>query len=42
VLQHTLLRIFESINGRVASLYERLENREVWEAMFTQFGLPRG
>ena len=41
VLQHMLLEIFNSINGRVASLYERLENREVWEAMFTQFGLPR-
>ncbi len=42
VLQHMLLCIFNSINGRVASLYERLENQEVWEAMFTQFGLPRG
>jgi uncharacterized protein DUF4388 len=42
VLQHMLLCIFDSINGRVASLYERLENQEVWEAMFTQFGLPRG
>ncbi len=42
VLQHILLCIFDSINGRVASLYERLENQEVWEAMFTQFGLPRG
>jgi hypothetical protein len=41
VLQHMLLCIFDSINGRVASLYERLENQEVWEAMFTQFGLPR-
>ncbi len=41
VLQHILLCIFDSINGRVASLYERLENQEVWEAMFTQFGLPR-
>jgi hypothetical protein len=42
VLQHMLLCIFDSINGRVASIYERLENQEVWEAMFTQFGLPRG
>ena len=42
VLQHMLLCIFDSINGRVASLYERLENQEVWEAIFTQFGLPRG
>jgi hypothetical protein len=42
VLQDMLLCIFDSINGRVASLYERLENQEVWEAMFTQFGLPRG
>lgn len=42
VLQHILLCIFDSINGRVASLYERLENQEVWEAMFEQFGLPRG
>lgn len=42
VLQKILSCIFESINARVASLYERLENQEVWEAMFTQFGLPRG
>jgi hypothetical protein len=41
VLQHILLCIFDSINGRIASLYERLENLEVWDAMFTQFGLPR-
>ncbi len=41
VLQRILLCIFDSINGRIASLYERLENQEVWEAMFTQFGLPR-
>ena len=40
VLQRILLCIFDSINGRVASLYERIENLEVWEAMFTQFGLP--
>ncbi|HZS78590.1 MAG TPA: DUF4388 domain-containing protein [Ktedonobacteraceae bacterium] len=42
VLQRILLCIFDTINGRIASLYERLENQEVWEAMFTQFGLPRG
>lgn len=42
VLQKILLCIFDSINARVASLSERLENQEVWEAMFTQFGLPRG
>ncbi len=42
VLQKILSCIFDSINARVASLYERLENQEVWEAMFTQFGLPRG
>jgi hypothetical protein len=41
VLQRILLCVFDSINGRIASLYERLENQEVWEAMFTQFGLPR-
>ena len=41
VLQRILLCIFDSINGRVASLYERIENLDVWEAMFTQFGLPR-
>jgi hypothetical protein len=41
VLQNILLLLFDTINGRVASLYERLENQEVWEAMFTQFNLPR-
>ncbi len=41
VLQRIMLCVFDSINGRIASLYERLENQEVWEAMFTQFGLPR-
>jgi hypothetical protein len=41
VLQKILLCLFDTINGRVASLYERLENQEVWEAMFTQFNLPR-
>jgi Domain of unknown function (DUF4388) len=41
VLQKVLLCLFDTINGRVASLYERLENQEVWEAMFSQFNLPR-
>lgn len=40
VLQRILACIFDSINSRVVSLAERLENQEVWEAMFTQFGLP--
>jgi hypothetical protein len=39
VLQKILRRIFDTINSRVASLDERLENQEVWEAMFTQFAL---
>lgn len=41
VLQKILLLLFDTINGRIASLYERLENQEVWEAMFAQFNLPR-
>ena len=41
VLQRILLCIFDTINSRVANIFERLENQEVWEAMFTQFGLPR-
>lgn len=41
VFRRILSCIFDSINSRVASLYERLENQEVWEAMFTQFGLQR-
>lgn len=40
VLQRILACIFDSINSRVVSLAERLENQEVWEALFTQFGLP--
>ncbi len=40
VLQRILSNIFDSINSRVVSLAERLENQEVWEAMFSQFGLP--
>lgn len=39
-LQRILACIFDSINSRIVSLAERLENQEVWEAMFTQFGLP--
>jgi Domain of unknown function (DUF4388) len=42
VLQRILACILDSINGRVASLYERLENQEIWETLFKQFGLPRG
>jgi hypothetical protein len=40
VLQRILSCIFDSINARVVSLSERLENQEIWEAMFVQFGLP--
>jgi Domain of unknown function (DUF4388) len=40
VLQRILSCIFDSINARVVSLSERLENQEVWESMFIQFGLP--
>lgn len=39
-LQRILSCIFDSINARIVSLDERLENQEVWEAMFIQFGLP--
>lgn len=41
VLQRILRCVFEMINSRVASLDERLENQEVWEAMFSQFALQR-
>ena len=41
VLQSILRSIFETINSRVASLDDRLENQEVWEAMFEQFALHR-
>lgn len=41
VLQRLLCSIFESINARVANPRERLENQEVWEAMFEQFALQR-
>ncbi|GCF07461.1 DUF4388 domain-containing protein [Dictyobacter arantiisoli] len=42
VLQRLLSCIFEMINGRVANPRERIENQEVWEAMFEQFALQRG
>ncbi|GAC1368508.1 MAG: hypothetical protein NVS2B12_27360 [Ktedonobacteraceae bacterium] len=41
VLQRLLINIFEMINGRVANPRERMENQEVWEAMFEQFALQR-
>jgi hypothetical protein len=41
VLQRLLSCIFEMINGRVANPRERIENQEVWEAMFEQFALQR-
>jgi len=39
VLHRLLCSLFESINARVANPRERLENQEVWEAMFEQFAL---
>lgn len=36
-LQRMLSHIFETINARVADPQERVENQEVWEAMFQQF-----
>jgi Domain of unknown function (DUF4388) len=41
-LQRLLSSIFEAINARVANPRERLENQEVWEAMFEQFALKGG
>ncbi|MBO0779666.1 MAG: DUF4388 domain-containing protein [Ktedonobacteraceae bacterium] len=41
VLQRLLCCVFEMINSRVANPRERLENQEVWEAMFEQFSLQR-
>ncbi|GAC1465415.1 MAG: hypothetical protein PVS3B3_39710 [Ktedonobacteraceae bacterium] len=41
VLQRMLRTIFSAINARVVSPLERLENQEVWEAMFEQFALTR-
>jgi hypothetical protein len=40
VLQKMLRALFETINARIANPIERIENQEVWEAMFTQFALP--
>lgn len=37
ILQRILANIFETINARVANPRERLENQDVWEAMFQQF-----
>lgn len=42
VLHRLLCCVFASINSRVAHPRERLENQEVWEAMFEQFELKRG
>jgi hypothetical protein len=39
VLGRILATIFELINARIADPLERLENQEVWEAMFEQFAL---
>lgn len=39
VLHRLLCAIFETINARVANPRERLENQEVWEAMFEQFAM---
>lgn len=41
VLQRLLCCIFDLINSRIANPKERLENQEVWEAMFEQFALRR-
>ncbi len=39
VLQRILLTLFELVNARIADPLERLENQEVWEAMFEQFAM---
>ena len=41
VLHRLLSSLFESVNARIANPRERLENQEVWEAMFEQFALRR-
>ena len=41
VMQRIMRSIFDTINARVVSLDERLENQEVWEAMFEQFAMHR-
>ncbi len=40
ILQRILNIVFESINSRIANPRERVENQEVWEALFEQFALP--
>lgn len=39
VLQKMLRALFETINARIVNPIERIENQEVWEALFTQFAL---
>jgi hypothetical protein len=39
VLQRILSTLFELVNARIADPLERLENQEVWEAMFEQFAM---
>lgn len=41
VLERMLRAIFETINARVVDPRERIENQDVWEAMFEQFALQR-
>jgi len=41
LLQRLLCSIFELINSRVTNPRERIENQDVWEAMFDQFALQR-
>jgi hypothetical protein len=41
VLQRLLSCIFDMINSRIVNPRERLENQDVWEAMFEQFALRR-
>ncbi len=40
ILLRILNTVFESINSRIANPRERVENQEVWEALFEQFALP--
>jgi hypothetical protein len=39
ILLRILSSVFHSINARVANPRERMENQEVWEALFEQFAL---
>ena len=39
VLRRILSTLFELVNARIAAPLERMENQEVWEAMFEQFAL---